>query len=322
MQVRKWIQDYLTFTKKERIAVLTLIALIFFVFLNPNLNLTKSNSKLNTTDTSWFADITIKTETGKSKNNFEEQTEADENLQNYQYERTMSPQVSTKKYELFNFDPNNLNSEGWKRLGIKDKTIQTINNYLSKGGHFYKKEDLQKIYGFSQKDFDRLLPFIILKSKQNQQFPDKDNIIAAAPVKNFSKPRFEIIDINNADTTAFISLSGIGSKLANRIISYRQSLGGFYSIEQIAEVYALPDSTFQKIRPRLSLSSVSVKLININTSSKDELKIHPYIRWNLANAIVEYRNQHGEFNTIEDLLKIRVITEEIFEKVKPYLILK
>ena len=129
-----------------------------------------------------------------------------------------------------------------------------------------------------------------------------------------------LVDINDADSIAFIALPGIGPRLASRILNFREKLGGFYSSDQLSEVYGLPDSTFQNIRQYLHLAG-SVKTININTASKDELRVHPYIRWNLANAIVEYRNQHGNFQSLEDLKNISVIDETTYNKLIHYLIL-
>ena len=130
-----------------------------------------------------------------------------------------------------------------------------------------------------------------------------------------------MVDINTADTSAFIALPGIGNKLALRIVNFRDKLGGFYSIDQIGETYGLPDSVFRKIKPFLNLETNLVKKFNINTATKDEMKSHPYIKWNLANAIVEYRNQHGNFSSLEDLKKISLITTEVFDKIKFYLAL-
>jgi competence ComEA-like helix-hairpin-helix protein len=122
-----------------------------------------------------------------------------------------------------------------------------------------------------------------------------------------------------ADTSAFIALPGIGSKLANRIINFRDRLGGFYTIDQVAETFALPDSTFQKVKPGLVLTTATVKKININTATADEMKLHPYIRYNLAAAIVQYRTQHGNFQSVADIKKIMMVTEEIYNKLAPYL---
>ena len=92
-------------------------------------------------------------------------------------------------------------------------------------------------------------------------------------------------------------------------------------IDQIAETYGLPDSSFQKIKAFLRLEKSLIKQFNINTASRDEMKSHPYIKWNLANAIVEYRNQHGNFSSLQDLKKITLITNEVFDKIKFYLVL-
>ena len=128
-----------------------------------------------------------------------------------------------------------------------------------------------------------------------------------------------LIDINLADTSAFIALPGIGSKLSQRIISFRDKLGGFYKIDQLAETFGLADSTFQKIKPRLLLDNPVVKQLNINLASADELKSHPYLRYALANAIVQYRSQHGNFAAVSDLKKIMLITDDIYNKMVPYL---
>ncbi|MEO7045836.1 MAG: helix-hairpin-helix domain-containing protein, partial [Ferruginibacter sp.] len=124
---------------------------------------------------------------------------------------------------------------------------------------------------------------------------------------------------NEADSTAYIDLPGIGPSFARRIINFRNRLGGFYSIDQVAETFGLPDSTFQKIKPYLQLSNEPVKKININTASMEELKAHPYIRWQLANLIIQYKTQHGPYKKIDDIKKIMVVDEDTFNKVAPYL---
>ena len=114
-------------------------------------------------------------------------------------------------------------------------------------------------------------------------------------------------------------MPGIGSKLAQRIIVFREKLGGFYKIDQIAETFGLADSTFQKIKPRLTINDKTIKQFNINTATIDEMKLHPYLRYNIANAIVQYRTQHGNFNNIADVKNIMIIDELLFNKISPYI---
>ena len=113
-------------------------------------------------------------------------------------------------------------------------------------------------------------------------------------------------------------MPGIGSKLAARIVNFRDKLGGFYSVNQVGEVYGLADSTFKKIREYLNLENNSVRKININTATVDELKNHPYIKYNIANPIIAYRNEHGPFSKPEDIKKIMAVTDEIYNKIIPY----
>src|SRR6185295_10645555 len=109
------------------------------------------------------------------------------------------------------------------------------------------------------------------------------------------------------DTATYISLPGIGSKLSQRIVAFRNKLGGFYSVNQVGETYLLPDSTFQKIKPRLFIGDAAVKQININLASVDEMKVHPYLKYTLANAIFQYRRQHGNFDSVGGIKKIMLI---------------
>ena len=145
--------------------------------------------------------------------------------------------------------------------------------------------------------------------------------------KKFEPPRLnkrklQPFEINSADTTAFIALPGIGSKLAARIILFREKLGGFYNIEQIREVYGLQDSVYLKILPLLKCEPGKIRKIEINTAEKETLKVHPYIRWNVANAVVAYRSQHGSFNSPEDLSRLENIDEEVLKKMMPYISFK
>ena len=139
------------------------------------------------------------------------------------------------------------------------------------------------------------------------------------PPRVFVKKSLKSIEINTADTTALIDLPGIGSKLAARIILFREKLGGFYKVDQVGEVYGLQDSIFQKLRPYLKCDNTQIKKIHINNATKEELKIHPYIRWKLADVIVDYRNEHGSFSNIKDLEKIEVIDEETLKRLEAYI---
>ena len=319
MKWQEFVRDYLTFTRKERIGIIVVLVLILLIIFLPKVIVTRSNSKPSPIDTTWVAQIR-KLEKKQPETN-KQQLSENNDVAEYQYDRTKNKYNESIKGELFYFDPNKLSADGWKKLGLRDKTIQTIQNYLSKGGHFKKTEDLQRIYGLRQDQYERIAPYIQIESLPGVKGDQTVNVrsINENPTTKKFTSHYSVIDINAADTTSFIALPGIGSKLAARIVNFREKLGGFYSIEQVGETFGLPDSTFQKIKQYLKLEDISLRKININTATVDELKTHPYIRWSVANPIVAYRNEHGVFSKLEDIKKVAAITDEIYNKIIPYL---
>ena len=319
---KQFLQDYFSFTQKERSGIFILLSLILLCitvpFLYPFFNPEKIYERSKFDREIAHLKILQADSTGGKKyyhTNFDEN-----NYTNY-YEPAEKNYSNRPKGELFYFDPNSASVNEWERLGISHKTAETIQKYLSKGGHFYKPEDIGKIWGLHKNDIERLLPYVRIENSKKQYAGNKNEFKYSAFSNSFpdkkASPHF--IDINAGDTSEFISLPGIGSKLAQRIISFRDKLGGFYSVDQIKETYGLPDSTFQIIRSKLVLRNTSLKAININTATLDEMKSHPYLKFYIANAIIQYRNQHGNFTSVNDVKKVMIVTDDIFVKVAPYL---
>jgi competence protein ComEA len=283
-------REYFSFTKKERVAVIALVTVILAAYFLPDF-IKPEYKKPSANEVAEFK--ALEQQLVKAVDSF----------------HTKSPPPPER---LFYFDPNTLSAEGWKQLGLRAKTIGTIEKFISKGGRFHEPGDLKKIYGLHAEEYERLVRYIRIPVKKVISTPQQR-------ITYEKNPRAKIIvDINEADTAAFVALPGIGSKLAARIVAFREKLGGFYSIEQIAETYGLPDSTYQMIKPLLTLTNPRPRKINFNTATLEMLRQHPYIRWNLANAIVRYREQHGPFKSLEELLQLAPVTPEIYRRIFPY----
>ncbi len=149
-------------------------------------------------------------------------------------------------------------------------------------------------------------------------------IPADTPNKHQTSSTFSLtININTADTSQWKKLYGIGKVLSKRIVSFREKLGGFHSIEQLQEVYGLKPETFESIRPHLLLdSNYEIKKIDLNNSPVKEIVAHPYIDWDLANLIVAYRKQHNGFKTVYELRRTDLVNEKLYRKLAPYLTVK
>ncbi|HYJ37142.1 MAG TPA: helix-hairpin-helix domain-containing protein [Chitinophagaceae bacterium] len=314
----KWLKEYFTFTLKERIAILLLLGLILFVFFLPQLIPSRS-MKPDPKEVEDFHELARKIH-GDSIDSTEDQ-------QYSQFELLEpSRENAVTENSLFLFDPNTASFNQWEKLGLREKTIKTIQNYLSKGGSFHKPEDLKKIYGLREQDYLRLEPYVRIALERKKEFTSAEKKDPSPKIRDSLRTvvkgrnnKIPIIELNNSDTSALIMLPGIGGRLANRIINFRNRLGGFYSVDQVGETYGLPDSTFQKIKPFLILGSQPVLRININMADAARLKQHPYISWAAANALVAYRQEHGPFQRVEDILRVQAILPEQLKRLIPYL---
>ncbi|HRO48150.1 helix-hairpin-helix domain-containing protein [Agriterribacter sp.] len=303
------LKAYFNFSKKERYGIMALMVMLILLWFAPLVFVPEEQP-----DEEGYAlfrqDIEQLQQQGVRHRQNEDSIEA--SYTSFAAVSAIEP-VSTT---LFYFDPNTLTPAGWQRLGISGRTIQTIQNFTAKGGRFYKAEDMGKIYGLRKQDYERLLPYVHIAVKEAEHKKERS---AEAVSYTRAKYNVHVIPVNTADTTAFIALPGIGSKLANRIINFREKLGGFYTVEQIREVYGVSDSIFQQIRPYLECDASAIKRININTASINELKAHPYVKYQVGNAVIQYRLQHGRFQNMDDLKQVHVMSDDLLQKLEPYI---
>ncbi|MEQ8325260.1 MAG: helix-hairpin-helix domain-containing protein [Vicingaceae bacterium] len=217
------------------------------------------------------------------------------------------------QFKLVPFDPN-LASEGMLiSMGIPDYLAKRIVKYRQAGGTFKEKIDLNKIYGLNDSLFNVLQPFIQVKRAASIKPGHKSKALG-------KKERIRV-DINHADSSEFISLSGIGPVYASRIIRYREVLGGFVCISQLREVYGIDDSLYHELSGYIKCDSNSIQqMVKINTASKRELYRHPYLRSRaLCQSIVRYRDNHGPFRFLEDLTNLHLMNDSILSNIGPYL---
>ena len=288
--MKKFIQDYLDFSKGQQRGILFLLFLILSVsilyFLLPSLIHLPPEVKND--------------ELQKLMAQIEWDTE-DDAKSFYNKNEPYKPVVLTP----FNFDPNLLDEAGFKRLGLRDKLVKTLLNYRNKGGKFYNKESLKRIYGLHEDEYKQLEPYISI--------PD--------PYQKSGKPKQVLhLELNSADTTQLIQLRGIGSKLSLNIIRYRTQLGGFNKVEQLKEVYGISDETFQAIRSSLYIDRKLLRTLNLNAATLYELNTHPYLKGDIARALVDYRKSHNyKIENLDQIREIPLINDEIFRKIVPYL---
>ena len=297
--IKESIRSYFTFSKKELNGIILLITLILIVLSFPAIY-------------RYYSPVS-----------FYDMEAFDTEMQEFQ-EQIKRSDANQKEKEVaqadyFIFDPNGLDEEYWRRLGLSGRQIKVIYKYEAKGGRFYNKEDVRKMYSISAEQYLKLEPYIrIAKTTSQEKENRKVSLFNSDPEKKNTKR--VMIEINSADSAMLTEIRGIGPAFASRIIRYRDRLGGFYKIEQLKEVYGIDSIKYRQIEDQISLNSDQIIQININSATFELLKKHPYLSYKQMNAVLQYRRQHGPFKTIDELKKVTLLNEEIIRKIEPYIL--
>lgn len=216
---------------------------------------------------------------------------------------------NSKKLMPTAFDPNTASAESLQQMGISSKIVNGIINFRNSGFKYKSAEDLKKIYSMDETTFNAIKSFVQISSSSEQ--------VNSTTKKSFAK-RVNMVDINMASVDDLDQLPGIGPGYANKIINWRNKLGGFHSLDQIGATYNLPDSVFQKIKSYIQFNTAPEKL-HINLCDEKALSKHFYINAKQAKIIIAYRNNHGPFKNEEDLIKVGALDNQWIKQVSPYL---
>jgi len=284
------IKNYLSITKKEWNGLVVLVVLIVLVLAAPYVfQMFRKDNAINFKD---FDKAAAQLSAIEKPNNSNNNPGSEDKIANP---------------VMFSFNPNNLTIEQWKQLGLSEHQANVIKHYQLKGGTFHSKEDVKKMYTITPEDYKRLEPYI--------------NIPESEYTSKKAKPGV-VIELNSADSAKLTEIRGIGPGFAVRIIRYRKQLGGFINKEQLKEIYGIDSSRYAEIKDGVSVNPTHLTKININTISFDQLRLFPYLGYKQVNAIIQYRTQHGNYNSIADMKNVAILDDGILRKIEPYIVFK
>jgi competence ComEA-like helix-hairpin-helix protein len=185
--------------------------------------------------------------------------------------------------------------------------------------HFHK----DKLINFN--NFDKAAALLDRAQKADSIAALKNPVNNVEAGKVFTSPKLKpgaTVELNTADSAQLTTVHGIGPSFAMRIIRYRYRLGGYYNKEQLKEVYGIDAAKYNEIKNELTINRGAITKININTISFASLRQLPYLDYKQASALIEYRNQHGKYASMDDIRSVAIITPEIITKIEPYISFK
>lgn len=301
-----WLRRLLSFSKGERIAVFTILAailvLLMLCIVRP-FKPTQNEIVLHDLDSLLMMREAALKELQINEN--EKVTQVNE----------LNP---------FPFNPNTMTEEEGLKMGLTDRQVRNIINYRESGGHFYSKKDLGRLYTISESDFEQLEPFIVLPVVSRETRTGREQA-KSKEMKNITesektvKKEIPIVDVNVVDSATLVELPQLGSYTAGRIVSYREKLGGFISLEQLREVKGIDSARYEAIFPYLRLENIEIKQLDVNRSDFKMLVNHPYLNYNQVKTIVNHREKKGMIRNWTQLQTVVGEKEPINPLVERYL---
>lgn len=216
--------------------------------------------------------------------------------------------IEIKRKPLHAFDPNEVSKTTLMEFGFTHRQAATFIKYRLIIGGYKTNQEVAKVYGMTPELLDRIIPYMGLIDDQDPQ-----------KTKQPERRDVQVINVNTADSALLTELPGIGPVFARRIVRYRERIGGFVSIDQLKDVYGMKEETLLGIRSVIEVTGDPIKR-NINALSVKQLRSLPYIEdWNQARAIFNYREQHGDYKSQLDLLKIKLLDSAQVNRMLPYI---
>lgn len=281
--LRKWF----SFNKGERIAIITILALILLLVLaclfRPSRKSLSDESLHNLDSLLALRQAAIETQRQQQAEKAQEVAE-------------LHP---------FPFNPNTISEEEWLQMGLTDRQVRNIMNYKAKGGKFYSKNDLGKLYTISEEEYAQLEPFIVLpevsRGSGGKASSQKQDNPAYEEKTKTEKKVIPVVDLNRVDSTTLVELPQIGPYTASRIVEFREKLGGFVDKEQLRDVKGMDEARFAAIQPYINLGAVEVRKVDVNRADFKTLVHHPYLSYEQVKRIFNQREKRGMIKNWEQL---------------------
>lgn len=290
---KHWLKQYLSFSKKDRNAVIILSGLILLALT---------------------VNILLDHITFNSRQDYSEHKRILEEWQN----RNKNSEIESTGESMFLFNPNTISKQKLDSLLLPRFIKQNLINYRAAGGKFSTSADVRKIYGMNDSIFEAIKEYI--------QIPHEPKSIFLS--KKPSKIEYSgFIDPNKVEKEELIQF-GFTEFQADNIVAYRKKGGRFETPSDLLKIYGLDSSFYLGIEPHIQIEAVPelpmpkdeikpplimVELNNADTTSLIQLAGIGSV---FASRIVKYRDLLGGFDRKEQLLEVYNFSEEIFQRIQ------
>jgi competence protein ComEA len=229
-------------------------------------------------------------------------------------------ELADSKPQIFPFNPNYITDYKGYTLGMTNEEIDRLLKFRKSNKWINSAKQFQEVTKVSDSLLEVISPYF--------KFPDwvtnpkpKSNTNNYYSNSSDPKPYVQKIDLNKATKSQLQKVYGVGEKLSERIIKYREKhRGGFIADVQLSEIWGLEPEVIERIKNSFTVKTPrAIKTFNLNEATRDELVTIEYIDYEVANNIIEERTLRDGFKSLEELTKVEDFPIKKIEIIKLYL---
>ncbi|HIA10625.1 MAG TPA: hypothetical protein EYN69_00940, partial [Flavobacteriales bacterium] len=195
---------------------------------------------------------------------------------------------------------------------ISSNVADAIISYRNQHGKYTSVSDIKNVTLMNEALYVKIAPYLSEK--------DENILVESKSAKEADKRVAPLVlELNSTNKTELKKLEGIGAGLSDKVIKFRDLLGGFVSKEQLTEVDGFNNSLVNKLADNLEVDLLKVRKINLNACSSYQLAKHPYLTLDNANAIIGHREKKGNYASVADIKREGLVSDAVYLKIMPYL---
>lgn len=229
-------------------------------------------------------------------------------------------EIENRKPKIYPFNPNFITDYKGYTLGMSVEEIDRLLDFRKKDKWINSTKQFQQVTKIS----DSLLNIISPNFKFPEWVTNPKSKNSLSYQNNQKKTTTQKIDLNKATAQQLQRINGIGEKLSERIVRYRNKfVGGFIADIQLKDVYGLTPEVIERITQEFTVKTPrQIQIIDLNTATVEELVTVQHIDYDLAYSIIEQRTLRDGFKSLEELTKVKDFPTHKFDIIKLYLSLK
>ena len=228
-------------------------------------------------------------------------------------------EIENRKPKIYPFNPNFITDYKGYALGMSNQEIDRLLQFRKQDKWINSAKQFQQVTKVSDSLFNVISPYFKFPEWVTNPKPRKSFTYQ----NNYNKTVAQKIDLNKATAVQLQRVNGIGEKLSERIIKYRNKfVGGFIADVQLQDVYGLTSEVIERVTNEFTVKTPRViQKINLNTATTEELVTVQYIDYEIAYNIIEQRTLRDGFKSFEELTKVKDFPVNKIEIIKLYLFL-